>query len=90
MRYVSITLLALTLCVPDAQAQSSANRGDIVGSVHDGTGAVIPGATVLVANVDRGFSRTVSSDASGQFQFLRLGAGDYTLTAALRASRRRL
>ena len=82
MRYVSITLLALTLCVPDAQAQSSANRGDIVGSVHDGTGAVVPGATVLVANVDTGFSRTVSSDASGQFQFLRLEPGDYTLTAS--------
>ncbi len=85
MRHVSFilwTLVPYTLASPAAEAQSSANRGDIVGSVSDGTGAVIPDAAVTVTNVDTGFSRTAASDASGQFRFLRLEPGDYILAAS--------
>ncbi|MBI3896422.1 MAG: carboxypeptidase regulatory-like domain-containing protein, partial [Acidobacteria bacterium] len=35
--------------------------GTISGSVHDSTGAVIPGATVTLRNVNTGISRTLST-----------------------------
>jgi hypothetical protein len=47
-------------------AQSS-NSGTVTGTVSDPSGAVIPGATVVMENPVSKFSRTVTTDPAGKF-----------------------
>src|SRR5579872_141894 len=60
-----------------ATAQDLAN---IVGTVSDSTGAVVPEAQVTVQNPDRGFTRTVATDADGDFSVSRVPIGSYTIS----------
>ena len=53
--------------------------GGITGSVTDPSGAVIPGATVQIANPVSGFSRTATTDSKGQFQFFNIPFSPYRL-----------
>lgn len=57
--------------------------GSIVGSVRDKSGAVLPSATVTAIQTATGYSRTVTSDTSGQFSILALPPGRYRLTASV-------
>lgn len=55
--------------------------GTISGTVSDSTGAVVPGATVTVRNVETGISRTVTTDAAGRYRAPQLGLGNYEVSA---------
>jgi outer membrane receptor protein involved in Fe transport len=57
------------------------NSGEIVGTVHDPQGAVVPGATVTVTNIATGLARTAATPDNGSFRFPVLPPGIYTLTA---------
>jgi hypothetical protein len=53
----------------------------LTGSVSDSTGAVVPGASVLVHSNDTNTdSRTVTTDTSGNYTITNLPAGNYTVT----------
>jgi len=55
--------------------------GQIDGSVHDSSGAVVPNAIVTVTNTDQKLVvRTVKTDAQGQFTAPLLSIGTYSLT----------
>ena len=64
-------VLALSICalvfVAGAYAQATAGLGSVSGTVRDATGAVIPGATVVVANDAKGIKRTMTSTDAGVF-----------------------
>jgi hypothetical protein len=64
-------VLALTICalvfVAGAYAQATAGLGAVSGTVRDASGAVIPGATVVVANDGKGIKRTMNSTEAGVF-----------------------
>jgi len=68
------TALALSVC-------AWAQQGSITGSVKDATGAIVPNASVTVTNVEQGFSRDVTSNASGDYLVSGLPAGHYDITA---------
>ena len=53
--------------LPMAFAQTI-TTGDVVGSVKDTTGAVVPGSTVILRSTDFGDTRTVATDNSGAFR----------------------
>jgi outer membrane receptor protein involved in Fe transport len=55
-------------------------RGTIGGLVTDSSGAVIPGATVLLLDVDRNQTSEGSTNASGLYSFPNLTAGRYQVT----------
>ena len=55
--------------------------GTIFGTITDATGAVVPGATISVRNVDTGISRTVQTDAAGRYRAPQLALGNYEVTA---------
>ncbi len=57
--------------------------GSILGYVRDPSGAVLPNATVTAIQTATGYSRTVVSDASGQYSMLALPPGRYRLTASV-------
>jgi hypothetical protein len=54
--------------------------GRILGVVYDPTGAVVPGAHVVVTNTDTHISRETTTDASGSYQVSALPVGQYTVT----------
>src|ERR1022692_732938 len=64
-------VLALSICAlvfaAGAYAQATAGLGSVSGTVRDASGAVIPGATVVVANDGKGIKRTMTSTDAGVF-----------------------
>ena len=71
---VVLTTLALSVC-------AWAQEGSITGSVKDASGAVIPDASVAVTNIEQGFTRNVTSNASGDYLVSGLPAGHYNISA---------
>ena len=55
--------------------------GSIIGYVRDKSGAVVPNATVTAIQTTTGYSRTATTDSSGQYSILALPPGRYRLTA---------
>src|SRR5579863_8962698 len=62
-----LPLLALGLFAAGSAPAQSGSAGTVHGTVTDSTGAVVPSATVHLANDVSGFNRTVITDATGQF-----------------------
>jgi hypothetical protein len=52
-------------------------RGSIGGVVKDASGGVVPAAKIVLKNQDTGQAREVVADASGEFVFLAVPAGNY-------------
>jgi hypothetical protein len=53
--------------------------GEIAGEVRDGTGAVVPNATITVTNVSVNSSRTMPTNESGLYSFPSLVPGKYSV-----------
>jgi len=68
----------LLICVP---VFSQGNYGRILGTVVDQSGGVVAGATVTVLDVDRGVSRTLTTDDAGEYNAPNLEPGKYTVRA---------
>ncbi len=66
-----------------ALAQSTAINGTIEGTVKDDQGAVLPGVTVTVTNVDTGEQREVVTNESGLYRAPLLSLGTYRVAAEL-------
>src|SRR5688572_22285060 len=80
MRRTLILVLGLLVALaPGAYAQISG--GNIYGTVTDESGAALPGAAVNLTS-DLG-SRSTTSGGSGEFRFLNLDRGRYTVTVGL-------
>ena len=58
-------------------------RGAISGTVRDVSGAIVPGATVTVTNVDTNSTRSVVTDAQGFYRVPALEPGTYTVRTEL-------
>ncbi len=54
-------------------------QGSILGSVRDSSGAAVPGATVVITDVDTSVHVTVVTDAAGNYQVLDLTADHYSV-----------
>jgi hypothetical protein len=63
-------------------AQSQATTGVIQGTVFDQSGAVVPGASVVIRNTGTGFQRAVTSNSNGAFTAPLLPLGNYTVTVS--------
>src|SRR4030095_9300618 len=57
--------------------------GTILGGVSDASGAAVPGALVTATNVNTGFTRSVTTDAAGQYSLVLLPVGQYKVDVAL-------
>ncbi len=73
---VVIALLLASACVANAQLTTA----DIVGTVTDATGAVVPNATVIINNLGTNEKRTGQSNGSGEYTFTLLPVGHYSIT----------
>ena len=75
---LGLGLGVLLLCIP---AFGQLNLGSITGTVTDASGAVISGANVTVTDVERGVSRTLTTDSAGQYSATSLTPGSYSVRA---------
>src|SRR3954468_17783743 len=74
-----LILVALAVTV-SLRAQTQITTGTIQGTVMDQAGAVVPGATVEVKNLETNLARTFTTDEDGRFVALQLPPGHYTVT----------
>ena len=63
--------------------QSTAINGTIEGTVKDEQGALLPGVTVTVTNIDTGDQRVVVTNESGLYRAPLLTLGTYRVSAEL-------
>src|SRR6266853_6736090 len=84
LRVLGGTLVVLLLSLP-AFSQGSAGR--IVGTITDQTGGAIGGATVTVLDVQRGTTRTLTTDDSGAYNAPNLIPGTYKVRAEFKGFR---
>src|SRR5258708_10161058 len=73
---VILALLWISLC---SAAFAQVTGGTITGTVHDPSGAVVPGAEVKIKNLATGVVRTLSSNGQGLYSAPNLNPGDYTV-----------
>jgi Carboxypeptidase regulatory-like domain/TonB dependent receptor len=78
VRWFGTAVVMLLGCLPSL-SQSTAGR--ILGTVTDRSGAAVAGATVIVTDVQRDLSRTLTTDESGEYVAPDLGPGVYKVTA---------
>lgn len=78
---VSRLLLALTVSLLATSALAQSTAGRILGTLTDQSGAAVAGATVVVTDIQRGTSRTVSTDDSGNYVVPDLQPGTYKVHA---------
>jgi hypothetical protein len=82
LRILTAFILSLTLG-SSAFAQSTAINGTIEGTVKDEQGALLPGVTVTVTNVDTGEQRVVVTNENGLYRAPLLSLGTYRVAAEL-------
>jgi hypothetical protein len=75
-------LAVVAFAAPAAFAQGG-STATLSGTVTDTTGAVIPGASVVVKRADTGLTSEAVTNAEGQFTVPQLAAGKYTVTVSL-------
>src|SRR5689334_10814588 len=53
--------------------------GSVVGTVSDASGAAVPGATATLTNLGTAERRSMTTDSSGNYQFVNLVPGQYKI-----------
>src|ERR1019366_5058785 len=64
------------------QSHAQTVNGNIIGTVHDPQGGVIPNVSVSAKNLETGAERTATTDDTGSFTIPGVAAGTYDLTAS--------
>ncbi len=75
------SLVLSVCCAVPAAAQVA--TGTILGNVKDASGASVPGAMVTATNLDTQFTRSTTTDSSGQYALLLLPVGTYKVDVTL-------
>jgi hypothetical protein len=73
-------LFAAALLLPTA-AIAQVDMGSVSGAVRDTSGAVLPGVTVTLTNVDTGLILSTKTGSEGQYTFSPIKIGHYSVSA---------
>ena len=76
-----LTLACLTFLCAVSTAFAQFETAALVGTVTDGSGAVVADALITATNTDTGVTQTRRTDANGHFEFVTLRIGTYLVTA---------
>ena len=80
-RTFALLLLFAGVLTPVVSSAQTRTTGQIVGTVKDATGAVVPNAEIVLIDTATGNSAETKSGPDGGFVFPNLQPGTYTLTA---------
>jgi carboxypeptidase family protein len=86
-RVLSVGLVLSVSLLPRPLA-AQAVTGTILGTVRDASGGALPGATVVLVNTGTGFTRTYTSDSSGEYTAPLVPTGTYTVTGEISGFRK--
>src|SRR5580698_5132835 len=75
-----LSLSCCLIALAGAPALAQSTFGEILGTVHDSTGAIVQGAQVTLENTGTSAARTSVTDANGNYAFSNIDVGTYTLT----------
>jgi hypothetical protein len=78
LRVLATPVLALACSYVHAQYDD----GSLVGTIHDASGAAVPGAAVTITNDATGIATKVASNAAGDYEVPSLRQGVYTISAS--------
>ncbi|MBZ5690046.1 MAG: TonB-dependent receptor [Acidobacteriia bacterium] len=78
LRSLTVLFSLLTVCIGIAFGQ--AISGNLVGTVSDTSGAVMPNAEVTAVNVGTNASTVTRTNSTGEYRFENLPVGTYTIT----------
>jgi len=81
-RYLPVLLISLIL-LSGITVSAQVTTATIAGVVQDASGAVIPGVSITIKNVETGATRTATSDEGGRYTVPELTLGDYEVEAQL-------
>src|SRR5215470_20152107 len=76
---LAASLVAIVLTIP-ACAQNLTS-GDVVGTITDPSGAILPNAAVTLKNSGTGQTQTTTTNMTGAYRFSLLTPGAYTVSA---------
>jgi hypothetical protein len=79
-----IAVAAVLFALPFCSAGAQTTTGTVTGTVNDSTRAVIVGAEVRLTNTGTGVMRKATTDQAGNFRFLLLPSGVYSLEAEIK------
>src|SRR4051794_38021570 len=79
-RAFALFTIFLFALMPYVRAQQI--TGSVTGTVTDPAGAAVDGATVKLTNAGRGAMQTATTDHEGNFRFLLLPPGTYSLNVS--------
>src|SRR6267154_1951502 len=82
LKGLGIGLLVIVAMTPLVRAQTQITTGTIQGTVTDTNGAIVPGASVEIKNLDTNLSKTLTTDDGGRFVALALQPGRYSITVS--------
>src|SRR5215471_11802308 len=81
-KVLALSVCALAIAV-SAYAQATAGLGSVSGTVRDASGAVVPGASVVVSNEAKGIKRSMTTTDAGVFAAPALVPADgYSITVS--------
>src|SRR6266481_3834392 len=79
LKLIAVLAVSLVIFVPFSFAQKT--TGDIDGTVIDQSGAMLPGCALTLTNQATAAVRKTTSNAQGNYSFLNLPVGTYTISA---------
>jgi hypothetical protein len=80
-RLLELSVFLATVSASILTAQTF--RGTLLGTITDPTGAVIPGVSISVKNMDTGIERMTQSNSDGAFRVPELPVGRYSVTVTM-------
>ena len=86
-RLVRLGCIVLAIVLAAASAGAQELYGSIVGVVRDGTGALVPGATVTIVNKETNLTKDTATGADGSYRILNIIPGPYDVTVTLQGFR---
>jgi hypothetical protein len=73
-------IFSLLICTAILTIAQNTNSGDIRGTVKDSTGAVLPGVTVIVTNLDTATTKQLTTNDEGLYDTAAILPGNYQVT----------
>jgi hypothetical protein len=77
---VAVIYLSIYSCICTRSFAQNTNSGDIRGTAMDATGAVIPGVTVTVKDIDKGVVKIFQTDGAGLYDTGSIVPDHYVVT----------
>jgi hypothetical protein len=78
----SIVIVLMMALVGATTASAQVSTADVLGSVRDTSKSLIPGATIVVTNLDTGVVRTRTANSAAEFTVSGLPIGRYSVSIA--------